>query len=848
MPSVPSLPPSDTGVTASVAPPERPPGGPDGGMIGRYRLLESLGEGGWGAVYLAEQTEPVRRRVALKVIKLGMDTRSVLARFEGERQALALMDHPNIARVLDGGATASGRPYFAMELVRGLRITDYCARHRLGARERLVLFRQVCAAVQHAHQKGIIHRDLKPSNILVSGEGPEAAVKVIDFGIAKSMHGRLTDATVHTGVEQAIGTPAYMSPEQLESDGLDLDTRSDIYALGVVLHELLAGRPPFDPAELDRAGPEGLRRLILEREPPSLAKVAVTGVVDASELRGELEWITRKALEKSRERRYESAAALSDDLARHLGNEPVLARSPGRTYLVRKFVSRHRVGVGAAAAVLVSLVAGITLSVWQARAAFRAERQAREAQRRSDELLDFMTGGLRDSLARVGRLDVLEAVGEKARRYFDSIDATLLDDSIRLQHAKIVRQLGEVRLRMGKHAEAVRVLEESLARAESVIGRNPDSRDALFERGQSEFSLGEAWRSQRDQARAFSYLQRYRDTGLRLVALEPANPRWQLEVISGLHNLAVLKRDSGDLEGAKRDMQEKRLKALALLPKLPAAEQAELERKIHDASSWIGSIEEQSGNFSAALLHFEEEARGLERLVAAYPGNLDLQYKRADNCSFRSGLFAITGRAQLAREAAEAGLEIIGPLVAHDSSNIRWRHTQLRLHLRLAEAMIGGGNPREAAVALDFLLLQLRAPSQEPRADVVSRLMLCSALRLSAWCVSDSAAQQKLVEESVDILNEVRAAGGGLSAAAELVHGLLALYEFANLRGDSGAAEALIKQALETIEPHAGSRYWLVLDPLARAKQAAGDKSGARAIRERLDKAGYRPIRSMGGD
>ncbi|MFM9031120.1 MAG: serine/threonine-protein kinase, partial [Opitutaceae bacterium] len=359
-------------------------------MVGRYRLLEALGEGGWGSVYLAEQTEPVRRRVALKVIKLGMDTRSVLARFEGERQALALMDHPNIARVLDGGATASGRPFFAMELVRGLRITDYCARHRRGVRERLELFRQVCAAVQHAHQKGIIHRDLKPSNILVAGEGSEAAVKVIDFGIAKSMHGRLADATIHTGLDQAIGTPAYMSPEQLESGGLDLDTRTDIYSLGVVLHELLAGRPPFDPAELERAGPDGLRRIILDREPPPLARAAVPGGVPAEELRGELEWITIKAMEKGRDRRYESAAALSDDIGRFLANEPVLARWPSRTYVIRKFVARHRVGVGAAAAVLLSLCAGIAVSVWQARAAIRAERLAREAQRRSDELLDFM--------------------------------------------------------------------------------------------------------------------------------------------------------------------------------------------------------------------------------------------------------------------------------------------------------------------------------------------------------------------------------------------------------------------------------------------------------------------------
>ena len=847
MPPVPSFPPSDPGATVPAAPPEPLPGAPDGGMIGRYRLLESLGEGGWGAVYLAEQTEPVRRRVALKVIKLGMDTRSVLARFEGERQALALMDHPNIARVLDGGATASGRPYFAMELVRGLRITDYCARHRLGVRERIALFRQVCAAVQHAHQKGIIHRDLKPSNILVAGEGAEAAVKVIDFGIAKSMHGRLADATVHTGVEQAIGTPAYMSPEQLESGGLDLDTRSDIYALGVVLHELLAGRPPFDPAELERAGPDGLRRIILEREPPPLAKVADSGVVPAAELRGELEWITRKALEKSRERRYESAAALSDDLGRHLGDEPVLARSPGRTYLIRKFVARHRVGVAAAGAVLLSLCAGIAVSVWQARAAIRAELLARESQRRSDELLDFMTGGLRDSLARVGRLDVLEAVGEQARRYFDSLDAALLDDSTRVQHAKIVRQLGEVRLRMGKHAEAVRVLEDALARAEAVVGRAPGSRDALFERGQSEFFLGEAWRRQRDQARALGYLTRYRDTGLRLVSLEPENPRWQLEAISGLHNLAVLKRDSGDLEGAKGDMQEKRLKALALLAKVPVSERADLERKIQDASSWIGSIEEQSGNLSAALLHFEEEARGLERLLAVEPANRDWQYRRSENLSFQSGLLAVTGRAARARELAETGLGISRGLAVHDPENARWRRNLHRLEIRMADLMLALGDAAGCAAALDRILPRLRSAADGSGAEAGVRLMLATALRLRGACVSESETARGFIDEAVARAEAVVASGWtGGDAASELAEGLLAAAELAAGRGDAGAAKELTRRAVSALVPHGDSRHWRVLAPLARARSALGDTAGAHSAMELLRAAGYVPFRLEG--
>ncbi|MBM3855546.1 MAG: serine/threonine protein kinase, partial [Verrucomicrobia bacterium] len=315
--------------------PNEAAGGPEASdMVGRYRLLEKLGEGGCGVVYLAEQSEPVRRRVALKVIKLGMDTKAVIARFEGERQALALMEHPNIAKVYDAGATELGRPYFVMELVRGMRITDYCDRHATGTRARLGLFIQVCHAVQHAHQKGIIHRDLKPSNILVAMQDGVPVPKVIDFGIAKTMHGRLTDSTVYTRLEQFIGTPAYMSPEQAELAGLDLDTRSDIYSLGVVLYELLTSQPPFDPKTLSAAGLDELRRLIREVEPPrpshrlgTLGPADLTGVAKqraataaqlTTELRGDLDWIVMKAIEKQRNRRYDSAAALAADVTRYL--------------------------------------------------------------------------------------------------------------------------------------------------------------------------------------------------------------------------------------------------------------------------------------------------------------------------------------------------------------------------------------------------------------------------------------------------------------------------------------------------------------------------------------------------
>jgi serine/threonine protein kinase/tetratricopeptide (TPR) repeat protein len=377
-----------------------------GDLIGRYKLLEQIGEGGCGVVYVAEQLEPVRRRVALKIIKLGMDTKSVIARFEAERQALAMMDHPNIAKVLDAGATETGRPYFVMELVRGLRITDYCDEKKLSTRERLDLFILVCQAVQHAHQKGIIHRDIKPSNILVTVNDGAPVPKVIDFGIAKVTTGQpLTDKTVYTAFEQFIGTPAYMSPEQATLTSLDIDTRSDIYGLGILLYELLTGKTPFDAQELLAVGLDEMRRTIREQEPPrpstrlstlgapDLSTAAKRRGLDApklvSELRGDLDWIVMKALEKDRARRYETANGLAADIQRHLSNEPVVACPPATLYRIRKAVQRHKLAFAAGGAVLGSLMIGLTLSTVLFFRERAARKQSNEQRARATEQFEI---------------------------------------------------------------------------------------------------------------------------------------------------------------------------------------------------------------------------------------------------------------------------------------------------------------------------------------------------------------------------------------------------------------------------------------------------------------------------
>jgi tetratricopeptide (TPR) repeat protein len=413
---------------AAVMPAEGP-----GTQIGPYQLLEKVGEGGMGMVFVAQQRQPVRRKVALKVIKPGMDSRAVIARFEAERQALALMDHTHIAKVLDGGTTASGRPYFVMELVEGVPLTDFCDRERLAPRERLGLFGSVCRAVQHAHQKGIIHRDLKPSNVLVARQDGVPVVKVIDFGLAKALEQRLTDKTLVTGLTQVVGTPLYMSPEQAEPGGLDIDTRSDIYSLGVLLYELLTGTTPVEQERLSQASFEELRRIIREEEPPrpstrisTLGPAAVTlseqRRTDPKQLgqllRGELDWVVMKCLEKDRTRRYETADALAKDVERYLADEPVEACPPSATYRLGKFLRKHRRPLLTAAAFLVLLLGAGVLVGWQAvrEAEAEQEREVREARGERDRALEQAkrAAAVRDALDRV------RALREEARQAHDS--------------------------------------------------------------------------------------------------------------------------------------------------------------------------------------------------------------------------------------------------------------------------------------------------------------------------------------------------------------------------------------------------------------------------------------------
>jgi serine/threonine protein kinase len=489
---------------ASAAPMKEAPGS----RIGPYKLLQLIGEGGFGSVFLAEQERPVRRRVALKIIKLGMDTRAVVARFEQERQALALMDHPNIAKVLDAGATETGRPYFVMELVKGNPITQFCDRDSLTIVERLGLFTQVCQAVQHAHTKGIIHRDIKPSNVLVSIHDGRPVARVIDFGIAKATDHRLTEKTVFTELRQLVGTPEYMSPEQAEGS-LDIDTRTDVYSLGVLLYELLTGSTPFDPARLRSAAYGELQRIIREDEPqrPStrlsqstltLPDVAAHRRVEPRKLgtlvRGELDWIVMRALEKDRARRYESAGGLASDVQRYLAGDDVTAAPPTASYRFRKFVRRNRAVVIAASFVGAALllgVAGTTAGLLQARVqrdkAVAAESlatdrlaQAEKARDDADKARDRAErfNNIANAVTEFFTMDVLDvtptpagtpeptvrqlldAVPPKIDKYFKSEPA--VEGIIRERVGQLYRRLGEIDRSSEYLNEAIPLLEKGL--------------------------------------------------------------------------------------------------------------------------------------------------------------------------------------------------------------------------------------------------------------------------------------------------------------------------------------------------------------------------------------------------
>jgi serine/threonine protein kinase/Tfp pilus assembly protein PilF len=686
-------------------------GGSDLEQVGPYRILELLGEGGMGQVWLAEQREPVRRRVALKIIKLGMDTREVVARFESERQALAMMDHPGIAKVLDAGATETGRPFFVMELVRGVPITEYCDSRRFTTGQRIDLFAQVCRAVQHAHLKGVIHRDIKPSNVLVTEQDGQPVPKVIDFGIAKAVHGDLTDSTLVTRLGQLIGTPAYMSPEQAESTGLDVDTRTDVYSLGVLLYELLVGALPFDVrAVADAAVRSAIRETDVPRPSTRLTGLGHDRDTVASyrgtspdalrrELRDDLDWIILKALEKDRGRRYETPAAFADDLERRLASEPVVARPPSTGYRARKFLRRHRMGVGFLSLAFVALlVFGVTVSVQSARIA----RERDKAVQVSEFLEDLFSASDPFANTRRDTLNIGEFVTLGAQR----VRAELADQPE--VQAQMLTVLGRVHRNLGQLPEAKELLEEAQELWVSLYGE--DSREALGNQQLLAFTLADARES--DEA-----IELFTQTiaGRRRAGLDQG--RHMADALTGLGNAFQSAGRFEDAEGAYRE-------GLAVIRAAPDGDAAKLAANLNN----LGTILVRQARYDEAepLLR-EAVAIGRGELepdnptLSSYLNNLAFlleELGRLDEAEelHREALAIARSRfgrehAQIARSLNNLGVVLLEKEQYTEAESLLIQAVEMR------RSVFGARNPN-VAVALNNLATVQRRTNRPREAEV----------------------------------------------------------------------------------------------------------------------------------
>jgi serine/threonine protein kinase/Flp pilus assembly protein TadD len=562
------------------------------GSVGPYRLLEKIGEGGMGEVWIAEQHKPIRRKVALKVIKTGMDTKQVIARFESERQALAMMDHPAIAKVFEAGETEHGRPYFVMEYVQGIPITAHCDQNRLTTPERLALFRQVCDGVQHAHQKAIIHRDLKPSNILVAIQDGKAVPKIIDFGVAKATAQSLTERTMYTELGLLIGTPEYMSPEQAEMSGQNIDTRTDVYSLGAILYELLVGALPFDPKELRRAGFDEIRRKIREEDPPKPStKLSTMG--DASttqahnrrterpalirQIRGDLDWITMKALEKDRTRRYGSPSELAADIDRFLHHQPIIARPPSTLYKTKKFVRRHTVGVGVASAMAILLVAFSVTTAIQARRIARERDRANQEAEASRQVSDFLTGLFKvsdPSEARGNSVTAREILDKGA----DSIARELQGQP--LVQGKLMNTMGIVYRSLGLFDPAQDLLEKALDIRTKALGTDhPDVAVTLSDLGYVLWRKGDFARAKVLQEQALAIREKW---------FGPESA----EVGNSLHDLGTLNYTQGNYAEARGLLE----RSLAIREKVLGPENADVANTLNS----LGAIAYKEGDLKKA--------------------------------------------------------------------------------------------------------------------------------------------------------------------------------------------------------------------------------------------------------
>jgi serine/threonine protein kinase len=741
------------GTVRHVTPGEQP-----GTVIaGRYKLLEEIGEGGMGTVWVAEQTAPVRRKVALKLIKLGMDSKSVLARFEAERQALALMDHPNIAKVLDGGLTEASRPYFVMEYVKGVPITEYCDAVRLNVRDRLQLFVQVCQAVQHAHQKGVIHRDLKPSNILVAPYDDRPVPKVIDFGLAKAMHQSLTERTLHTAHETVLGTPLYMSPEQAQLNNLDVDTRSDIYSLGVLLYELLTGTTPLEKRRFKEAAWDEVRRIIREEEPPrpsarlsstaTLPSLAACRQSEPAQLprlvRGDLDWIVMKALEKDRTRRYESATGLALDVQRYLGGDPVSAHPPSASYKLQKFVRRNRPQVVAASLVLLALVAGIvgtTVGLIRAESQRRIAEQARadeaeqralaqaneakalssaeeerkarlqEAQQRARaekardrtrQVLDAMTSSVTEE-----SLTTQTEISEEQRKFLTEVltyykefaGEKADDEQSRARTAASARRVGSIENRLGRLSESAAAYRQAIDGYQKLADDFPAAPEHRHNLARGQTLLADSLRFSYKPAETIELLRRAVATFRRLVDESPASPDYRVSLARAHRDLALFL--GGRLVGSaeRAGAEEHARQALAIYGKL--ADEFPTVADHREGLAWShNALARHLAAIKKTREAVEEQRNSLailEKLAAEFPSRPRYQYSLAGGHNDLGVTLIEQGKLPEAEEQYRKALPIRQKLAAEYPAEFANRRSLALIHTNLGILLERMGKKPEA--------------------------------------------------------------------------------------------------------------------------------------------------------
>ena len=821
--------------------------------IGPYRILDVLGRGGMGVVYLAEQLEPVRREVAVKVLGTYDDSNLVVARFNAERQALALMDHPNITKVFDAGITENGWPYFVMERVVGVPLGEYVNTRVLSLEERLKLFGQVCRAIQHAHQKGIIHRDIKPSNILVTTIDEAAVCKVIDFGIAKAIQGDGSARLTQTG--RNVGTPAYMSPEQASGSGVDVDTRSDIYVLGLVLYELLAGVLPFDaslPAmrilghhiSVESVAPSTrVTTLAPEAQARLAAQIGTDAHSLARALAGDLDWITLKALAKERERRYQTATELAVDIERHLTNRPVSASPPSRAYLARKFIRRHRVGVAFAATTAVLIVAGAAAIGAQARRVSHARAVAVQRQAQAEELINFMLGDLHTRLSAIGGLDVLEKVGKAAQDYFEGVPEGDLSDQELFRRSQALRQIGEVRVEQGDFTGAMPLFRQSLSQVSALTARDSSNSEWQLGLGASHFWVGFIHFRQRELDSALAQFTPYLAITRKLVTRAPDSLRYRNELGQANSNIGSVKEYKGDLPGALVAFRE----AIRAQEEVVRRDSTKLDWQMDLANSYnaAGVVQRKLGEFAGAHASHRAELALKQRLVARDPPNQLYKTRLATAHSFLAELGIALGNIDEATREAQRSRDQFAALASADTSNPDLRRFLGTAHRIAGVVALERGTPAGALAAFGASRALLDPQLAKTPNNAVWQLALARTLTLSSYArTAMGNAGEALVDarRAIAIAEPVvgKRPADQTAGRLALTDAYLAAGDAAQRAGDIAAAREAWTRALNAVDSVARTTGVAELRALnATALVNLGRMEEARPIVRMLEQQGY---------